>query len=44
MAIVRRFALGLVRANNTRGASKHEENPQAGTQAISLNCFRSNER
>jgi len=29
---------------NARGASKHEENPQAGTQAISLNCFSSNER
>ncbi len=38
MAIVRRFALNLVRAEKTQKASKHEENQQVGIQPF---CSRS---
>jgi hypothetical protein len=40
----RRFALSLVRADKRKGASKQRENPQVGTQTISSNCCRLNER
>jgi predicted transposase YbfD/YdcC len=39
MAIVRRLALGLVRAKNPSTASKHEEHQKAGAQTTCSNCF-----
>jgi predicted transposase YbfD/YdcC len=44
MAIARRFAPGLVRANKRREASKLEENPPAGTPTTFSNCYSSGER
>jgi hypothetical protein len=45
MAIVRRFALGLVRADKRKGQRQNKKkNPQVGTQTISSNCCSSNER
>jgi hypothetical protein len=44
MAVVRRFALGLVRANKTKGTSKHAAKSQAGTPVSSSKSCNSNER
>jgi predicted transposase YbfD/YdcC len=44
MAVVRRFALGLVRANKTVEASKLEENRQAGTRTTCSSYSNANPR
>jgi predicted transposase YbfD/YdcC len=44
MAIVRRFALGLVCANRSTRSVKHAESQQVGTRLTCSNCCSSNER
>jgi hypothetical protein len=44
MAVMRRFALGLVRANKSKRSVKTKRNQQVGAWTISSNCCRSNER
>ena len=44
MAVVRRFALGLVRANKAKGSVKTDEKPQAGASNSSSKSSNSNDR
>ena len=44
MAIVRRFAFGLVRPTSASAASKHAESQQVGTRLTGSNCCSSNAR
>ena len=44
ITIVRRFALGLVRANKAKGASRHDAKLPAGAPISCYKSFSSNER
>jgi hypothetical protein len=44
MAILRRFALGLVRANKSKRSVKTRESKQVGTPLTCSNCCTANER
>ena len=44
MAMVRRFTLGLVRANKLKGSAKTRRKPQAGIHASSSIVCNSNDR